>query len=56
VPAVRVEAHVAAAEDVRLWNDYEAWLAEGILERAGDRVRLTERGYLVSNEVLSRFV
>ena len=43
-------------EDVRLWNDYEGWLSEGILERRGDRVAFTERGYLVSNEVLSRFV
>ena len=56
VRAARVEAHVAGAGDVRLWNDYETWLAEGILEPAGDRVRFTERGFLVSNEVLSRFV
>lgn len=56
VPSARVEAFVVGAGDVRLWNDYEAWLGEGILERAGDRVRFTERGYLVSNDVLSRFV
>ncbi|HKD20013.1 MAG TPA: radical SAM family heme chaperone HemW [Thermoanaerobaculia bacterium] len=56
VPAERIEAFVVASEDVRLWNDYETWLAEGILERRGDRVRFTERGYLISNEVLSRFV
>jgi oxygen-independent coproporphyrinogen-3 oxidase len=56
VPAGRIEAFVVASEDVRLWNDYETWLAEGILERQGDRVRFTERGYLISNEVLSRFV
>jgi oxygen-independent coproporphyrinogen-3 oxidase len=52
----RVEAFVVAAGDVRLWNDYEAWLSEGILQRVGDRVRFSERGYLVSNEVLARFV
>ena len=56
VPSARIEAYVVGAEDVRLWNDYEAWIAEGILRRAGDRVCFTERGYLVSNEVLSRFV
>jgi oxygen-independent coproporphyrinogen-3 oxidase len=56
VPMGWVESVAAAGEDVRLWEDYESWLAEGILERVGDRVCFTERGYLVSNEVLSRFV
>jgi oxygen-independent coproporphyrinogen III oxidase len=56
VSAESIEAFVAATEDVRLWSDYEGWVAEGILERRGDRVRFTERGYLISNEVLSRFV
>jgi oxygen-independent coproporphyrinogen III oxidase len=56
VAAAGVEALVTADQDVRLWNDYESWLSEGILERRGDRVAFTERGYLVSNEVLSRFV
>jgi oxygen-independent coproporphyrinogen III oxidase len=56
VPSERIAAFVVGSEDVRLWNDYEGWLGEGILERADTRVRFTERGYLVSNEVLSRFV
>jgi len=56
VAADRIAAFVVASEDVRLWNDYETWLSEGILERCGDRVRFTERGFLISNEVLSRFV
>ncbi len=56
VPLEQVAALVVGSQDVRLWNDYEGWLSEGILERSGDRVRFTERGYLVSNEVLSRFV
>ncbi len=56
VPAQKIEAFVSAGEDVRLWEDYEAWVAEGILERREGRVRFTERGFLVSNEVLSRFV
>jgi oxygen-independent coproporphyrinogen-3 oxidase len=56
VPVARIEAFVTADGDVGLWNDYETWLAEGVLERRGDRVCFTERGYLISNEVLSRFV
>ena len=56
VPVAWVEALVSGTEDVRLWTDYEGWIAERVLERAGDRVRFTERGFLVSNEVLSRFV
>jgi oxygen-independent coproporphyrinogen-3 oxidase len=56
VPYDRIEAFVVAGQDVQLWGDYEAWLAEGILQRRGDRVAFTERGFLVSNEVLSRFV
>ncbi len=56
VPVEWVEALVSGAEDVRLWSDYEGWIAEGVLERAENRVRFTERGFLVSNEVLSRFV
>jgi oxygen-independent coproporphyrinogen-3 oxidase len=56
VPLERVAAFVVGSQDVRLWNDYEGWLSEGILERSGVRVRFTERGFLVSNEVLSRFV
>jgi oxygen-independent coproporphyrinogen-3 oxidase len=56
VPVESVEALVSGAQDVRLWSDYEGWIAEGVLERSEDRVRFTERGFLVSNEVLSRFV
>jgi len=56
VPVERVAAFVADAGDVRLWSDYETWLEGGVLERRGDRVAFTERGYLVSNEVLGRFV
>ena len=56
VPGEWIEALVSGAQDVRLWNDYEGWIGEGILERTAGRVRFTERGFLVSNEVLSRFV
>jgi len=56
VEAGRIEAFVGATEDVRLWEDFEGWVAEGILERRAGCVAFTERGFLVSNEVLSRFV
>ena len=56
VDAAAIEAFVGATEDVRLWEDYEGWVAAGILERHGPRVAFTEKGFLVSNEVLSRFV
>ena len=42
------------------WSRFERpiskWLAAGMLERAGSRLRLTDRGVLVSNEVLQEFV
>jgi putative oxygen-independent coproporphyrinogen III oxidase len=56
VPRAAIETQVKSAGDDRLPADYDGWFAAGILERAGDRVRFTERGFLVSNEVLSRFV
>lgn len=56
VEEARVEAQVAASRDPRLPGDYADWIAAGILAREAGRVRFTERGFLVSNEVLSRFV
>lgn len=47
---------MASTADPRLSEDYVAWLDGGILARADGRVRFTERGFLVSNEILSRFV
>ncbi len=42
------------------WSRFEEpigkWLAAGMLERFGSRLRLTDRGILVSNEVLQEFV
>jgi oxygen-independent coproporphyrinogen-3 oxidase len=54
IPAAWLEPFLAA--DARLREDYEAWRAAGVVAPCGDRVRLTDRGFLVSNEVLSRFV
>ena len=51
-----VRRQIDAAGDARLPEDYEVWRESGILEKDQSRVRFTERGFLVSNEVLSRFV
>jgi oxygen-independent coproporphyrinogen-3 oxidase len=56
VPAASIQRQIEASSDARLAEDYASWLDAGILRRSGDRIQFTERGYLVSNEVLSRFV
>jgi oxygen-independent coproporphyrinogen-3 oxidase len=56
VPHDRIAAVVESSGDARLAADLESWLDEGILARHAGRVRFTERGFLVSNEILSRFV
>lgn len=40
----------------RFQTPIDKWLAAGMLERSGSRLRLTDRGVLVSNEVLQEFV
>jgi oxygen-independent coproporphyrinogen-3 oxidase len=52
----KVEAQVAGSRDPRLPGDYADWIEAGLLSREAGRVRFTERGFLISNEVLSRFV
>lgn len=45
------------AGDFGPWQaNLERWIENGLLERAGDRVRLTNRGVLLSNEVFADFV
>lgn len=56
VPREAIETLVARSGDPCMAADYERWVEVGILERAAERVRFTERGFLVSNEVLARFV
>ena len=56
VEQAAVGRQIAESADPRLAEDYEAWLDAGILQKEESRVRFTERGFLVSNEVLSRFV
>jgi oxygen-independent coproporphyrinogen III oxidase len=56
IPASEIETWVAGSGDPLLSPDYDSWLEAGILAREQDRVHFTERGFLVSNEVLCRFV
>ena len=56
VPAAEIEGWIGDAGDPRLAEDYGAWFEAGVLARENGRVRFTERGFLLSNEVLCRFV
>lgn len=49
---LRLNAGVVAEDSA----DTRELIAEGLIERAGDRMRLTPRGRLLSNEVFERFV
>ena len=44
------------AEWVRFAKSIEKWTATGLLERNGDRLRLSARGVLLSNEIFEEFV
>jgi oxygen-independent coproporphyrinogen III oxidase len=56
VSASEIETWIAERGDALLSGDYGRWLEAGVLEREDGRVRLTERGFLLSNDVLCRFV
>ena len=56
VEAREIEAWIAREGDPLLSDDYAAWLDAAVLEKENGRVRFTERGFLVSNDVLCRFV
>jgi oxygen-independent coproporphyrinogen III oxidase len=51
-----VESWIARHGDARLREDWEAWREAGLLRLTADRVALTERGGLVSNDILCRFL
>ena len=51
-----LESFVAGSPDSRLRADYQAWREEGVLEERDGQVLFSERGFLLSNEVLCRFV
>ena len=56
VPAPEIEEWIEGCADPLLAGDYDAWLEAGVLRRESGRVRFTERGFLLSNDVLCRFV
>ena len=56
VDAGEIEEWIAVEGDRLLSEDYRAWFEAGLLERENGRVRFSERGFLLSNEVLCRFV
>lgn len=56
VPCAEVDSWIARRGDARLREDWSAWAEAGLLRFEGERVALTERGALVSNEILCRFL
>ncbi len=57
VPAGDLEDRVRSSPDPVLTKDYESWReARLLVEDVPGRIRFSERGFLVSNEVLCRFV
>lgn len=56
IPAAEIEGWIEKEEDPLLRVDYDRWLEAEILRREDGRVAFTERGFLLSNEVLCRFV
>jgi oxygen-independent coproporphyrinogen-3 oxidase len=56
IPAPEVEMWIEENHDPFLAGDYASWFEAGVLVRENHRVRFTERGFLISNEILCRFV
>ncbi|HEX9304349.1 MAG TPA: coproporphyrinogen-III oxidase family protein [Thermoanaerobaculia bacterium] len=56
VPTADVQSWIDEEGDPLLPGDYEDWRDEGLLAEKDGRLRFTERGFLLSNEVLCRFV
>ncbi len=51
-----IEGWVTRSRDAMLRDDYALWRDERLLEEAAGLIHFTERGFLVSNEILCRFV
>ena len=51
-----IEAWIEQRGDALLPEDYAAWRDRGLLDEQGSRLALSERGFLLSNEILCRFV
>jgi oxygen-independent coproporphyrinogen-3 oxidase len=56
IPAARIDGWLRERADVALQEDWRAWEKEGLIDRREDRYVLTERGFLLSSEILCRFV
>jgi oxygen-independent coproporphyrinogen-3 oxidase len=55
LPADDIRAWIVGAGDERLARDYDGWIEGGWLVEREERIRFTEAGFLVSNEILCRF-
>jgi putative oxygen-independent coproporphyrinogen III oxidase len=51
-----IEAWLESHPDSALEEDLASWQSEGLAARSNGRLQLTERGFLVSNEILCRFI
>lgn len=56
VPAAEVHGWIERSDDERFARDYEAWIEGGWLVEAEGRICFSEKGFLVSSEILCRFV
>jgi oxygen-independent coproporphyrinogen-3 oxidase len=56
IAAERIDRWLAERGDAALRDDWPRWIEAGLIERREERYVLTERGFLVSNEILYRFV
>lgn len=56
VSADAVRSYVSERGDRNLEDDYRDWLELGLLREQEGSVAFTERGFLISNEILCRFV
>jgi len=56
VAVSRVDGWLAERGDAALREDWSAWQEDGLIEKRGDHYVLTERGFLLSSEILCRFV
>ena len=51
-----LEGWIDGSTDPLLASDYAAWREAGLLRETAERVAFSERGFLLSNEILCRFV
>jgi len=51
-----IESWIANRDDALLAADYADWTERGLMRETGGNLSLTERGFLLSNEILCRFV